>query len=152
MMTAPPPGICVLMILIWIRTVCVWSDNEKAERLIGLHGLFCHLYFSVHRGYLKNYNCCWVGRVLMFFNQIKICLRFVMCWWWLWETRISRSVSLCINVDFFWQMKALLATTTMKIFLFLDSNNVFGNKVSAALMCRQYSETSLFHVVCFSIV
>lgn len=41
--------------------------------MTGLHGLFCHLYFSVHRGYLRNYNCCWVGRVLMFFNQIKFC-------------------------------------------------------------------------------
>lgn len=51
----------------------VWSVNETAECLIGLHGLFCHLYFSVHRGYLRNYNCCWVGYVLMFFNQMEFC-------------------------------------------------------------------------------
>lgn len=72
-MTAPPPGICLLIILIWIQTacvrvrVCVLSVNEKAEWLIGLHGLFCHLYFSVHRDYLRKYNCCWVGCVLMLF-------------------------------------------------------------------------------------
>lgn len=37
-------------------------------------------------------------------------------------------------------MKGLWATT-MKIFLFLESNkNVFDNKVSAALMCSHYSQ------------
>lgn len=38
-------------------------------------------------------------------------------------------------------MKAAWATTTMKIYLFLDSNNVFENKVSAALMCSNYSKS-----------
>lgn len=37
-------------------------------------------------------------------------------------------------------MKAVWATTTMQIYLFLDSNNVFENKVGAALMCSHYSK------------
>lgn len=41
-------------------------------------------------------------------------------------------------------MKGLWATTTMKIFLFLDSNNVFENKVRAALMCSHYSKPASF--------
>lgn len=39
-------------------------------------------------------------------------------------------------------MKGIWATTTIKIFLFLDSNNVFENKVGAALMCSHYSKAS----------
>lgn len=57
------------------------------------------------------------------------------------EGRISLSaLYLFVLMCFFWQMKGLWATTTMKIFLFLDSNNVFENKVSAALMCSHYSK------------
>lgn len=100
-MTAPPPGICLLIILIWIQTVRMWvCEALMRRRLIGLHGLFCHLYFSVHRGYLRNYNCCWVGCVLMFFNQIEFCFS-VNDDDDDDERHISRSVSLCINVFFF---------------------------------------------------
>lgn len=46
-------------------------------------------------------------------------------------------------------MKGVWATTTMKIYLFLDSNNVFENKVSAALMCSNYSKACLLYAVYF---
>lgn len=56
---------------------------------------------------------------------------------------LSHYVSLCNIVVLFWQMKGLGATTTIKIFLFLDSNNVFENKVSAASMCSLLQKRTL---------
>lgn len=51
-------------------------------------------------------------------------------------------VLMCFLFGFFWQMKARWATAPIS--LFLDSNNVFENKVNAALTCSHYSKPASF--------
>jgi len=73
----------------------------------------------------------WLCFNIVVFNQIKFCFSVDDDDDDDGEGHISlsalyRFVLMCL----FWQMKGLWATTTMKIFLFLDSNNVFENKVA----------------------
>lgn len=141
-MLAPLPGICLLIILIEIQTACVRvraCEVLTREWVIGLHGLFCHLYFSALRDYLRNNNwLCFNG-----FGFFFIKMRFVFV---LMMMMMMRDVPLLLCISLyscvFWQMKGLWATT-MKIFLFLDSDNVFENKVDAALL-QSLLQTRLF--------
>lgn len=82
----------------------------------------------------------------MFLNQIKFCFCVND------DDDDERHISLALYLFVlmcFLADERIWATTTIKIFLFLDSNNVFENKVSAALMCSHYSKAGLLHAVYF---